>query len=153
MDIYRVTFIGHRRIYDISEIEEKLAPILTELLSTKEYVEFYIGRNGDFDEIAASVIKRIQKQTDRNNSSLILVLPYVVKDIEYYSEYYDEVIIPHIIEKAHPKSAITLRNRWLIDLSDMLISYTERKTGGAYATEKYAVSQNKKVINLKKIKS
>lgn len=153
MDIYRVTFIGHRRIYDISEIEEKLAPILTELLSTKEYVEFYIGRNGDFDEIAASVIKRIQKQTDRNNSSLILVLPYVVKDIEYYSEYYDEVIIPYIIEKAHPKSAITLRNRWLIDLSDMLISYTERKTGGAYATEKYAVSLNKKVINLKKIKS
>ena len=153
MDIYRVTFIGHRRIYDISEIEERLAPILTELLSTKEYVEFYIGRNGDFDEIAASVIKRIQKQTDRNNSSLILVLPYVVKDIEYYSEYYDEVIIPYIIEKAHPKSAITLRNRWLIDLSDMLISYTERKTGGAYATEKYAVSLNKKVINLKKIKS
>ena len=153
MDIYRVTFIGHRRIYDISEIEEKLAPILTELLSTKEYVEFYIGRNGDFDEIAASVIKRIQKQTDRNNSSLILVLPYVVKDIEYYSEYYDEVIIPYIIEKAHPKSAITLRNRWLIDLSDMLISYTERNTGGAYATEKYAVSLNKKVINLKKIKS
>ena len=79
-------------------------------------------------------------------------MPYVVKDIEYYSEYYDEVIIPYIIEKAHPKSAITLRNRWLIDLSDMLISYTERKTGGAYATEKYAVSLNKKVINLKNIK-
>lgn len=150
MDIYRVTFFGHRRIYDISEIEEKLTPILSELLLTKEYVEFYIGRNGDFDKLVASIIKRVQKQTDRNNSALILVLPYAVKDMEYYTEYYDEIIIPYPIEKAYPKSAISLRNRWMIDLSDLFISYTERKRGGAYATLKYAKRLNKNIIYLNK---
>ena len=71
MNIYRVAFFGHRRIYNIREIEEKLVPILNELIHTKEYVEFYIGRNGDFDEFVASVIKRVQKQSDRGNSALI----------------------------------------------------------------------------------
>ena len=146
MDIYRVAFFGHRRIYDTKSIEEKLEPILTELLIGKEYVEFYVGRNGDFDELVASLIKRAQKRTDRQNSMLILTLPYTVKDVEYYEEYYDEVIIP--IEKAHPKSAITLRNRWMTDMSDVVISYIERKEGGAYTAVKYAERLNKKVINL-----
>ncbi len=81
-DIYRGAFFGHRRIYTIREIEEKLVPILNELILTKEYVEFYIGRNGDFDEFVASVIKRVQKQLDRDNNVMILTLPYTVKDIE-----------------------------------------------------------------------
>ena len=58
-EIYRVAFFGHRRIDNIRKIEEKLVPILNELILTKEYVEFYIGRNGEFDEFAATVIKRV----------------------------------------------------------------------------------------------
>ena len=147
-DIYRVAFFGHRRIYNIREIEEKLVPILNELILTKEYVEFYIGRNGEFDEFAASVIKREQKQLDRGNSVLILTLPYTVKDIEYYADYYDEIVIPDAIGKAHPKAAITLRNRWMADTADLIIAYVEREEGGAYAAVKYANKNNKNVINL-----
>ena len=65
MEIFRISFFGHRRIDRVREIEETLLPILKEILINKEYVEFYIGRNGEFDEIAASVIKRAQKITDR----------------------------------------------------------------------------------------
>ena len=147
-DIYRVAFFGHRRIYNIREIEEKLVPILNELILTKEYVEFYIGRNGDFDEFVASVIKRVQKQLDRDNNVMILTLPYTVKDIEYYADYYDEIVIPDAIGRAHPKAAITLRNRWMVDTADLIIAYIEREEGGAYSAVKYAKKLNKKVVNI-----
>ena len=147
-DIYRVAFFGHRRIYNIREIEEKLVPILKELILTKEYVEFYIGRNGDFDEFVASVIKRVQKQLDRGNNVMILTLPYTVKDIEYYEDYYDEIVIPDAIGRAHPKAAITLRNRWMVDTADLVIAYIEHEEGGAYAAVKYAIKHNKSVINI-----
>ena len=150
-DIYRVAFFGHRRIYNIREIEEKLVPILNELILTKKYVEFYIGRNGDFDEFVASVIKRVQKQLDRDNNVIILTLPYTVKDIEYYEDYYDEIVIPDAIGRAHPKAAITLRNRWMVDAADLVIAYIEHEEGGAYKTAKYAEKNNKKVVYLSSI--
>lgn len=59
-EIYRVSMIGHRVVEDYG-IEEKLYELFWELLRTKEYVEFYLGRNGDFDILAASVIKRLHK--------------------------------------------------------------------------------------------
>ena len=121
MNIYRVAFFGHRRIDRLGEIEEKLVPILKELILTKEYVEFYIGRNGEFDEFVASLIKRVQKQLDRGNSTLILTLPYTVKDIEYYAEYYDEIVIPDVVGNAHPKGAITLRNKWVAEICDLIM--------------------------------
>ena len=151
-DIYRVAFFGHRRIYNIREIEEKLVPILKELILTKEYVEFYIGRNGEFDEFVASLIKRVQKQLDRGNSALILTLPYTVKDIEYYADYYDEIVIPDAIGRAHPKAAITLRNRWMVDTADLVIAYIEHEKGGAYAAVKYANNIDKNIINIARIK-
>ena len=148
-DIYRVAFFGHRRIDRLREIEEKLVPILNELILTKEYVEFYIGRNGEFDEFAAAVIKRVQKQLDRGNSTLILTLPYTVKDIEYYAEYYDEIVIPDVVGNAHPKGAITLRNKWVAEICDLIIFYIEREEGGAYSAVKYAKKLKKKrVINI-----
>ena len=151
-DIYRVAFFGHIRIYNIGEIEEKLVPILNGLILTKKYVEFYIGRNGEFDEFVASVIKRVQKQLDRGNSALILTLPYTVKDIEYYAEYYDEVVIPDAIGQAHPKAAITLRNRWMVETGDLVICYIEREEGGAYAAMNYANNIDKNIINIARIK-
>ena len=148
MDIYRVAFFGHRRIDKFREIEERLVPILKELILTKEYVEFYIGRNGDFDEFVASVIKRVQKQLDRDNNVMILTLPYTVKDIEYYEDYYDEIVIPDAIGKAHPKGAITLRNKWMVEESDLVVCYVERESGGAYSAVKYAKKLNKRVVNI-----
>lgn len=91
-EIYRVTMIGHRIVGDF-DIEEKLYDLFKNMLRTKKYVEFYLGRNGDFDILAASVIKRLQKNYRNDNSALILVLPYPVKDYEYYEKYYDEMAV------------------------------------------------------------
>ena len=91
---------------------------MQELIEKHDFVEFYVGRNGEFDELAASLVKLVQKANkDRNcaMTSLTLVLPYPVKDMEYYEKYYDDVIIYEAEEKPHFKRAITERNRFMID--------------------------------------
>ena len=77
-EIYRVSFIGHRRVDDFYFVENQLDNIIGDLIRTKEYVEFYVGKNGEFDTMAASAIKRCQKRFGKENNSLILVLPYVM---------------------------------------------------------------------------
>ncbi len=148
MDIYRVSFIGHHELYGLMQIEKQLEEIIIKLLCHHEYVEFYVGRNGDFDISVASAIKRAQKSQGHPNSSLILVLPYPMKNQEDYEKFYDEVIIP-IESKTHPKAAITKRNQWLMDHSELLIAYVEDgRKGGAYTAMKYAESRGEPILNL-----
>ncbi len=128
-------------------IEETLDPIVRELIREKEFVEFYIGRNGDFDIIAAGIIRRAKRELDYGNSALCLVLPYTVKDIEYYEAYYDDITFP-VGPKVHFKAAITERNRWMVDQCDLLIACVENDHGGAYNTVRYA---KKKGISVKNI--
>lgn len=139
MDIYRVSFIGHREVDDFLFIEDQVDSIVRELISTKEYVEFYVGRNGEFDTLVASVIKRAKRDLEEHNSSLILVIPYPVGDMDAYENYYDEVEYPRELHKVHYKSAITKRNEWLVNNSDMLIAYVVRDYGGAALCLKKAI--------------
>lgn len=148
MQIFTVSLFGHHNVRDLNQIEEHLAPLVKALIQTKPYVSFLIGRHGAFDEFAASVIKQIQKSTGRENSELTLVLPYPVADLPYYEDYYDSVLIPDAVRDAHPKSAITLKNRWMVEQSKLVIAYVERNTGGAYAAVRYAHRLSKKVVNL-----
>ena len=148
MDAFVVSLFGHREIEDLRKLEDKLTPIIKELMRTKMYVVFLIGRNGEFDECAASILKRVRKESGEENSEIILVLPYTVANIEYYEKYYDDIIIPDRLYSAHPKSAIILRNRWMIESSDLVVVYVEHKTGGAYTAMKYAEKLNKRIINI-----
>lgn len=62
MEIYRVSFIGHREVDDFFFVEDQVYSVVRELINTKEYVEFYVGRNGEFDTLVASVIKRVKRE-------------------------------------------------------------------------------------------
>ena len=88
-EIYRVSFIGHRQIDRFRFVEEELDKIIGDLMSHKEYVEFYVGRNGDFDTMVASAVKRCQKRYGKENSSLILVIPYSVANMDCLEKFYD----------------------------------------------------------------
>ena len=148
MDIYRIAFIGHREIHGQYHLEDELEQIITEYLRAKEYVELYVGRNGDFDISVASAIKRAQKSFGHHNSSLILLQPYPMKDDLYYEKFYDEILYP-VDRKTHPKGAITKRNRWMIDHADLLIAYVEEgREGGALTALDFAKKQGLKTINL-----
>ena len=56
MEIYRNSFIGHREIDDCFFVEDQVYNVVCELIRTKEYVEFYVGRNSEFDFLVASVL-------------------------------------------------------------------------------------------------
>ncbi len=148
MEIYRVSFIGHREVDDFSFVEEQVQNVVTDLISSKEYVEFYVGRNGEFDLLVASVIKRVKRDIWDCNSSLILVLPYEVANMEDYENYYDEVWLPQELYGVHFKSAITKRNEWFVKNSDLLVAYVVRDYGGAAQCLKKAIQSG---IEIKRI--
>lgn len=56
-DTYRVVLFGHRNFYGYRTLDKQLYPLLKSLIRTKPFVEIYIGRNGEFDLYAATVVK------------------------------------------------------------------------------------------------
>ena len=147
MDIYRVSFIGHRQVSSVAFVEDQVERIAVDLMRQKNFVEFYLGRNGEFDIAAASGIKRAQDRVGHEKSALILVLPYKMKDLPYYQAFYDEVMLP-VDPSVHFKAAITKRNEWMIENTDLLISYITKSEGGAYTTYRYAQTKGLQICNL-----
>ena len=64
--------------------------------------------------------------------------------------YYDEIEVCEAATKAHYKSAIQVRNKQMVDRSDLVIFYVENERGGAYQTLKYAEKQGIHIINIAK---
>ena len=152
MEIYTVSFFGHWEIENALEVERKLEAKITELIQTKQYIEFLVGREGEFDILAASVVRRVKKQMDYGNCSLIWVLPYMKAEFrdneKNFLDYYDDIEICEQSAKAHYKSAMQIRNRAMVDRSDLVICCIQHKSGGAYKTVQYAQKQGQTVINI-----
>ena len=142
-----VTLLGHRDLCEHLSVERQLYSLLSDLINSGYCIDILIGRNGEFDVFCASVIKRIQRELGKENISETLVLPYKLKDLEFYEKYYDGVVILDT-EKTYPKGRIELRNRFMIERSDLVICYVNREKGGACAALKYAKKLNKRIINL-----
>ena len=65
-----------------------------------------------------------------------------------YLDYYDEVEICTESTKAHYKSAIWIRNRNMVDRSNLVVCCIQHKSGGAFKAVQYAEKQNCRIINL-----
>lgn len=151
LNVFTVAFFGHRYIDNPLKIERLLEDKIRKLIEEKEYVDFLVGCNGEFDKIASSAVRRVRKNYRDDNSSLTLVLPYLTAQYnnnkKYFEEYYSDVEVSYSASKSHPKSAIQTRNREMVDRADLIICYIECKEGGAYKTVKYAMKNNKNIIN------
>lgn len=151
LDVYTVSFFGHREMSNMFALEDKLMSILREIINAHEYVEFLVGRDGDFDQLAASTVKTAIREYACGNTSLILVLPYERAEYrdnrESFEEYYDEVQICYESSQVHPKAAIFERNKSMVDRSDLVICAIEH-SGGAAKAVRYAEQQGKKTVNL-----
>lgn len=149
---FTVCLFGHRRIDEPAIVEEGLRAVIEEIIDEHECVEFLVGREGEFDLLASSVIKDIKRRKDCPDYSLTLVMPYMKADFlnnqEAYEDYYDSVELCEEASATHPKSAIKVRNRCMVDCSDLCIFYVTSTKGGAYQTIKYAKSCGCKAINL-----
>ena len=121
--VYTVCFFGHRQLDDFSLVEHKVETLIVRLLNEHEYVEFLVGREGEFDQLVTSAS-------------------------DSYDNYYDSVEVCEQSANTHPKAAIQIRNRAMIDRSDLCVFYVTHKSGGAYLTLRYADKANANILNL-----
>ena len=153
MNLYAVSFFGHRQIDNVFIIEQRLETLIWELLATKEYVEFLVGRDGEFDQLVSSTIRRCKRAIRDDNSALVLVLPYATAEYrnneQSFHEYYDEIEICAESAEKHFKSAHQTRNRSMVDRSDLVVFCVEHSSGGAYQTMQYAKKVNANIVNFK----
>lgn len=148
-----VSLFGHRIIDDSQTVEQKLYELLRIIMSRGDReVEFLVGRNGDFDLMTASVVRRLKKELNAENVFLTLVLPYETAELrnntEAFEDFYDSIEICEASADKNFKYAITARNRDMIDRSDMVVVYVKNQSGGAYQSLRYAEKNDKRIINL-----
>ena len=152
LHFFTVAFFGHRYLDNFRNVERLLEEQIRKLIDEKEYVEFLVGRNGDFDQCVASSVLRVRKNYRDDNSALVLVLPYSTAEYrnnqQAFHDYYTDIEICCAASKAHPKSAIQIRNREMVERADLIICFVERHSSGAGQTVKYALERGKTVINL-----
>ena len=152
MDQYTVSFFGHRVIEDPLLIEQRLEQLIRKLLKEKEYVEFLVGRDGEFDQIVSSTIRRCKRVVRGDNSTHVWVLPYPTAEFrdneEAYREYYDEIEICGTSAGGHFKGAYQTRNREMVDRSNLFVFCIQHESGGAWQTMKYAKKQGISCVNL-----
>lgn len=141
---------GHRELYQ--NIDKELKSALINLIENDGVTVFMTGGNGQLDSKFMSIVRELK--TTFKQIKLVLVKPYFSGELntnkDYYEIMYDDVIIPDELAGCHYKSAITKRNRWMIDKCDFVIDCTYRDFGGAVDAIKYAKRTNKTVIEIKK---
>lgn len=138
---------GHRiMLIDV----EKLLREMLERLAVQGVTEFYTGGMGEFDELFSRTVRSIKRND--HQLRLVLVLPYLTQPVAteraWYETQYDEILIPAELAGVHPKAAITLRNRWMVDRSSIVIAALRRDYGGAAEAIRYAESTGKEVLRL-----
>lgn len=148
--IYTVSFFGHRVVQRLDDADGAVYGLICALLREKERLDFLVGFGGDFNDIVSAAVRRARKAVRDDTATLTLVLPYenaaTRKDSNLLLQYYDaiEVDVP---ADTYFKAAYSVRNRRVIDRSDLCVFYVERESGGAYAALCYARKKGKGIIN------
>jgi len=138
-----VTFCGHRDVFDPEAVGAWLIETVEELI--REGADcFYLGGYGQFDALAAAAVRK-QKERYLEIRS-VLVLPYL--DRSFDASAYDETVYPPL-ENVPKRYAISRRNEYMIDRSDVVIAYVTHSFGGAYKTLCYAQRKQKRIIRYK----
>lgn len=151
-ETFTVSFFGHRILERTQFLERELETLIGRFLMEKEYVEFLVGRNGEFDLLAAATIHRCKRMIRGDNSALVWVMPYLTAEFrdneEAYRDYYDEIEICEGSANKHFKATIQERNRSMVDRSDFVVFCVQREKGGALQTMRYAQSRGVPYRNL-----
>lgn len=137
------TFFGHRD--SPKELKPLLRKIITELIEYEGIKTFYVGNQGAFDFMVHDVLRELKLCYPEIH--YYIVLAYKTKQITANTAKC-ETIIPEGIETVPKRYAIPLRNRWMVENSDYIVTYVKRNNGGAAKFRDLAMRKNKKIIDL-----
>ncbi len=114
---------------------------------------FYTGMAKGFDIEAAEYVELIKRRNKK--IKLIAVIPYEGQENgwdEFWKNRYtkllsrcDEVVV---INKNYEKWVFGKRNQYMVDRSRYVITYFDGKPGGTANTLKYALKNNREIINI-----
>ena len=139
-----VCFAGHRESWENRGIEEKLRELILMLIQ-EGYTLFYVGQKGEFDRLAARLLREIRS---KNNSVRIMRVVSYSEVMREKEDLFYEYVTPEI-EEVYFKRQIIERNKWMVDQCDVLVCNVRRKReSGAYHTFRYAETKGKRIINL-----
>lgn len=133
------TFFGHKDTP--KEIEPTLRSTLIDLIENKNVTVFYVGNNGNFDTIQLEDLSQTYPIT------YSVVLAYLPTEKNKYDDL-TNTIYPEGLETVPKRFAISWRNKWMIQQSDIVVTYVIHNFGGAAQFKKIAEKLSKYIINL-----
>ncbi len=135
-----VTFCGHREVNEPETVKVWLEEVVDSLIHEGADT-FYLGGYGQFDAMAAAVVRNKKERYPQIRS--VLVLPYL--DRNYDASAYDETLYPPL-ENVPRRYAITRRNEYMVNHADVVVAYVVYSFGGAYKTLCYVERNHKRVV-------
>ena len=136
------TFFGHKDTP--KEIEPTLRSTLIDLIENKNVTVFYVGNNGNFDTMVRRQLEDLSRTYPITYNVVLAYLP--TKKSEY--DDYTNTILPEGIETVPKRFAISWRNKWMIQQSDIVVTYVTHSFGGAAQFKALAERQGKTIIEL-----
>ena len=142
-----ISFFGHSKICVKDDIQHKIEDIILRNADVGEQIHLYCGGYGDFDALCLKACLNLKKNGCRCEIAFITPYLNIPKRLMDGLCSFDQLIYPPL-ERVPLKYAIAERNKWIVDKSDLIISYVKHNYGGAYSALCYAKRKNKIIINL-----
>lgn len=147
-----ITFLGHRSLYNVGDLLEKVQNTILEHSDLNERTDFYCGGYGDFDNLCARACQSLKKRAP--GWEIVFITPYII-DLQQQkrliaSDLYDSILYPPL-ENVPLKFAISKRNEWMVNQADLIIAYVQHSFGGAYKSLEYARRKKKRILNLAEV--
>lgn len=134
------TFFGHRDTP--KEIEPALRLTLIDLIENKNATVFYVGNHGNFDAMVRRQLENLSKTYPIKYYVVLAYMPSKNAEPDEHS------ILPEGIESVPRRFAINYRNKWMLNKSDIVVTYVTRNFGGAVQFKEFAEIQQKLIVNL-----
>ena len=115
-----------------------------DLITHYDVKQFYVGNQGNFDAMALRLLKEFEKPYSITYDVVLAYLPR--KTDPFFETYY--TILPEGIESVPPRFAIEYRNKWMIDHSDIVVTYVTHPFGGAAKFKEMAQKKKKTIIEI-----
>ena len=136
------TFFGHKDTP--KEIEPTLRSTLIDLIENKNVTVFYVGNNGNFDTM---VRRQLEDLSQTYPITYSIVLAYLPTEKNNYDNLTNTIYLEGI-ETVPKRFAISWRNKWMVQESDVVVTYITHSWGGAAQFAELAERKQKQVINI-----
>ena len=136
-------FFGHREVTHI--IRAKVTAIIEKLITENGVTNFYVGHQGQFDNMAYSVLKELKSNYPHIRYSVVLAY---MPDEHFKEVYGEDTLFPDGMESVPKKFAISKRNDWMIQQSAFAVCYVHKITGGAAKFREKAERKGLRIINV-----